>query len=132
MCVFVAVTFVVFANCKKSLCIFLNLKIVGVAKGGFTTFLGTMTLAFSQSEAFRVFFLMFCGIVMISLLHGFLLIPSLLAEMPFIYWESEEAVENRVDDPVQRDLSIRTHSLREFIKSQSLRDELAKTESLRV
>ena len=58
---------------------------VGVAKGALTTFLGTMTLIFSQSEAFRVFFLMLCGIVMIGVLHGFILIPALMAQMPFVY-----------------------------------------------
>ena len=58
---------------------------VGVAKGALTTFIGIMVLIFSQSQAFRIFFLMFCGIIFISVLHGFLLIPAIMAEFPVLY-----------------------------------------------
>ena len=82
---------------------------VGVAKGAFTTLLGIFTLIFSQSEAFRVFFVMFCGIIIISVLHGFLFVPAILAECPFIYTQSDEIKQKRRDDPVQRQLSYTTH-----------------------
>lgn len=58
---------------------------IGVAKGALTTLLGTMALIFSESLAFRNFFFMVTGIIIVSVLHGFLLIPAILAECPFIY-----------------------------------------------
>ena len=57
----------------------------GVAKGGFTTFLGVLTLAFSGSAAFRSFFIMFGGIICISIVHGFLFIPAILGEFKCFY-----------------------------------------------
>ena len=75
---------------------------VGVAKGALTTFLGIMTLIFSQSEAFRVFFLMFCGIILISVLHGFLLIPAILAECPFLF-HSHKGSDNEDDKQDSKD-----------------------------
>ena len=57
----------------------------GVAKGAWTTLLGVLTLIFSQSLAFRTFLQLFCGIIIISVLHGYLLVPSLLIDFPQIY-----------------------------------------------
>ena len=58
---------------------------IDVGKGALTTFLGVMCLAFSKSGAFRVFFFMFCGIVVIAIFHGLLLVPALLGEMKWLY-----------------------------------------------
>ena len=43
---------------------------VGITKGAMTTMLGVIMLAFSQSEVFRIFFYMFCGIVVVAFAHG--------------------------------------------------------------
>ena len=48
----------------------------------------TMVLVFAQSEAGRVLFTMICGIVIISVVSGFVLILALLADFPFIYFGS--------------------------------------------
>ncbi len=56
-----------------------------VAKGSFTTFLGAVALIFSQSQAFRIFFYMFTGIIIIAVAHGMLLTPALMGEMRFVY-----------------------------------------------
>lgn len=58
---------------------------VGVAKGALTTLLGLGILVLSNAAAFRIFFVMFCGIIVISVLHGFILIPAILAECSFLY-----------------------------------------------
>ena len=85
-----------------------------------------MTLAFSQSQAFRIFFLMFCGIVIIAISHGFLLIPALLAEMPFIYSESEEAAKKHGPDTFQKQLSKRVHlSIEQFAAEDNDDDDVA-------
>merc|ERR1712113_68049 len=51
-----------------------------VLKGAFTTLLGVVALAFSKSEAFRIFFNMFLGIIIIAVAHDILLVPALLGE----------------------------------------------------
>ena len=56
-----------------------------VIKGSFTTFLGVMALIFSKSEAFRIFFLVFAGIIVVAVAHGMLLTPALMGELRFIY-----------------------------------------------
>ena len=60
------------------------LKEVGpaVLLGLITTFIGVLPLGFASSAAFRVFFKMFLAIVVSGLLHGFLLLPVLLAMFP--------------------------------------------------
>ena len=40
---------------------------------------------FSQSQAFRIFFEMFVGIIGVATLHGLLLTPAIMGEMPFFY-----------------------------------------------
>ena len=77
---------------------------IGVTKGALTTFLGVMTLIFSQSEAFRVFFFMFCGIVVIAILHGILFVPAVMGEVPWIYLNVD-----RVPDKIKRQLTIDVH-----------------------
>ena len=42
-------------------------------------------MAFSRSEAFRIFFKMFVGIIVIALAHGVVLTPALLGQCRFIY-----------------------------------------------
>ena len=64
---------------------------VGVAKGAWTTFLGSIPLVFSQSEAFRRFFYLFGGIISIALAHGMLFVPSVLAQIKCIYTGIEHA-----------------------------------------
>ena len=56
-----------------------------VVKGAFTTFLGAIALVFSQSEAFRTFFYMFSGIIIVAVAHGLILTPALMGEFKFIY-----------------------------------------------
>ena len=78
----------------------------GVAKGSMTTFLGIMTLIFSQSQAFRVFFIMFCGIILIAVLHGFLFVPAVLGEFQAIFYVEENIQdEHDVNDPIPPKLS---------------------------
>ena len=59
---------------------------IDVCKGALTTLAGVIPLYFSQSEAFRIFFFMFCGIVLIAILHGLLFVPAILGEIPCIYY----------------------------------------------
>merc|ERR1712083_1192110 len=58
---------------------------VSVCKGAFTTFVGVLCLALAHAEAFRIFFKMFIGIVVIAIVHGMILTPALLAECRFVY-----------------------------------------------
>eukprot|EP01084_Bolivina_argentea_P266602 452211_1 len=53
---------------------------ISVMKGAWTTFLGALCLVFSSSQAFRVFFKMFVGIILIAVTHGLLLTPAILME----------------------------------------------------
>eukprot|EP01084_Bolivina_argentea_P108453 193825_1 len=64
-----------------------------VLKGAFTTFLGVVALAFSQSQAFRIFFFMFLGIIVIAVAHGVILVPALLGEFRFIYKGSTNGID---------------------------------------
>ena len=57
---------------------------VGVAKGAWTTFLGAVALIFSQSAAFRTFFYMFSGIIIVACAHGMLLVPAIMGEIPYL------------------------------------------------
>lgn len=47
-------------------------------KGGFTTILGVLVIAFASSTAFRTFFTMISFTVLLGLLHGMALLPILL------------------------------------------------------
>lgn len=47
--------------------------------GGFSTFLGTMALAFASTAIFHTIFVSFCGIVSLGLVHGLALFPVLLS-----------------------------------------------------
>ena len=47
--------------------------------------IGVLALVFSQSQAFRIFLLMFTGIISIAVAHGVLLTPAVLGECRFIY-----------------------------------------------
>ncbi|GMH70128.1 hypothetical protein TL16_g05332 [Triparma laevis f. inornata] len=49
-----------------------------VLKGGMTTFLGTIVLAFSSSDAFRTFFKMMFMTVVFGMLHGLIALPVFL------------------------------------------------------
>jgi predicted RND superfamily exporter protein len=49
-----------------------------VFKGGFSTLLGVLVLAFSGSAAFRIFFKLLLGIVVFGLLHGLVVFPAML------------------------------------------------------
>ena len=80
---------------------------VGVAKGSWTTFLGCVVLIFSQSQGFRTFFYMFSGVIIIALAHGMLLIPSLLAEMPFLFHsDRNEDGKQQNEKQKQREIEI--------------------------
>eukprot|EP01083_Nonionella_stella_P206389 750754_1 len=56
-----------------------------VSKGAFTTFLGASVLAFSNSYAFRSFFVMLTGIIIIASLFGLVVAPALMGQFPCIY-----------------------------------------------
>ena len=94
---------------------------IDVAKGAFTTFLGVLTLAFSISQGFRVFFLMFVGIILVSFLHGMLFVPAVLGEMPWIYSRID-----KVPDPVKQQLSIDVHLSRGLSLEVDLMNKLWK------
>jgi len=49
--------------------------------GGITTFLGTLPLAFSQSNIFITVFIAFIGLVVLGTTHGLILLPALLASV---------------------------------------------------
>lgn len=49
-----------------------------VIKGGFTTILGVLVIAFASSVAFRTFFTMISFTVLLGLMHGVILMPVLL------------------------------------------------------
>ena len=53
---------------------------VSVLKGAFTTLLGGFPLSFSKSTGFKIFYLMYVGVIFISILHGMILTPALLGE----------------------------------------------------
>ena len=53
---------------------------VSVLKGAFTTLLGGFPLAFSNSKGFKLFYLMYSGVIFISILHGMIFTPALLGE----------------------------------------------------
>ena len=47
--------------------------------GGFSTLIGVLPLALSQSEIFWTTFIIFFGLVLLGLLHGLILLPVLLS-----------------------------------------------------
>lgn len=48
---------------------------VSVLKGGFTTLLGILVIGFANSVAFRVFFTMLSGVVLLGVFHALTLLP---------------------------------------------------------
>ena len=50
-----------------------------VLVGGFSTLIGVLPLALSQSEIFWTTFVIFFGLVLLGLLHGLILLPVLLS-----------------------------------------------------
>ena len=85
---------------------------VGVTKGAMTTMLGVCMLAFSQSQAFRTFFWMFCGIVVIAFLHGLLFVPAIMGEIKWLYKGVEEPTDDNTHGhlpSVEKQLSTRAH-----------------------
>ena len=102
---------------------------VGVTKGAMTTMLGVIMLAFSQSEVFRVFFVMFCGIVVIAFLHGFLFVPAIMGEIPWLYKGVEEPTD---DNTLGRFYSVeRTQSKHAHLRDLNL-DDLQYVNSTRI
>mmetsp|Transcript_32906 Transcript_32906/g.44558 ORF Transcript_32906/g.44558 Transcript_32906/m.44558 type:complete len:130 (-) Transcript_32906:113-502(-) len=64
---------------------------VSIFKGGMSTFTGICLLALSASYVFRLFFKMLFGIVILGLLVGYFLYPSLLvASGAFEAWRSKK------------------------------------------
>lgn len=61
-------------------------------------------MAFAQSEAFRIFFKMFVGIIVIAIAHGIILTPALLGECPFIYSGiGHKEIQNAIDSTKEGD-----------------------------
>lgn len=56
-----------------------------VMKGALTTFVGATVLAFANSAAFRSFFYLLAGIIVVASAFGLLFAPALMGLMPFIY-----------------------------------------------
>eukprot|EP00483_Globobulimina_turgida_P005819 UN05829 len=56
-----------------------------VIKGAFTTFVGASVLAFAQSLAFRMFFNMLAGIIIVASCFGLLFGPAVMGQLSFIY-----------------------------------------------
>ena len=56
-----------------------------VIKGAVTTFVGASVLAFAGSVAFRSFFYMLAGIIIVAVLFGLIFAPAVMGLMPFIY-----------------------------------------------
>ena len=67
-----------------------------------TTFLAILPLAFSSSQAFRVFFKMFFGIVLAGGAHGLIFLPVLLSFMGPSFGDAKpdsgDAISN-IEDP---------------------------------
>ena len=56
-----------------------------VIKGSVTTFVGASVLAFAGSVAFRSFFYLLAGIIIVAVLFGIIFAPAVMGLMPFIY-----------------------------------------------
>lgn len=56
-----------------------------VMKGAISTLLGGLSLAFAKSIAFRSFFFMYAGIILIAVFHGMILAPAIMGEFHSIY-----------------------------------------------
>jgi len=82
-----------------------------VSKGAFTTFLGAVSLMFSQSEAFRIFFKMFSGIIIIAVAHGMILVPALLGQMRFMYGGIQQQNEKTSPETKQEAAIVAMHHL---------------------
>ena len=67
-----------------------------VLVGGFSTLVGVLPLALSQSEIFWTTFIIFFGIVLLGLLHGLILLPVLLS----MFGPLESIVDDHDNDKV--------------------------------
>ena len=89
------------------------------SKGALTTFIGVAALAFAQSEAYRIFFKMFSGIIVISMAHGMILSPALLGECMFVWSSSaaDEGIKEKQGDVAQ---SVDEGTTQQSIDSQEI------------
>jgi len=62
-----------------------------VFNGGFSTFLAVLTMSFSETYIFRVFFQVFFLVCLFGLLHGLIVLPVLL----FIFGPNTTLYEDR-------------------------------------
>jgi len=75
-----------------------------VSLGGFTSFLGVLPTIFSSSYVFRIFFVMFCGIVGYGLFYGLAVLPVLLSFVgPLVDEESASDIRHRLQEQEQRE-----------------------------
>ena len=58
-------------------------------------------MAFAQSEAYRIFFKMFAGIIFVAILHGMILTPALLGECSFVYQGNAHPEESKEPSPAK-------------------------------
>ena len=91
---------------------------VGVVKGAWTTFLGAVALLFSQSAAFRTFFYMFSGIIVVALAHGMFFVPSVMGELTFLWKGIEKETQKQ-----ERKISKVTN------ESKDIRDQMTTPEA---
>ena len=98
-----------------------------LSKGALTTFIGVAALAFAQSEAYRIFFKMFVGIIVIAMAHGVILTPALLGECRFIYrgigYHDDKTMANTPKDEVS-DTKLRAKLANGTPSSGQVRDGL--------
>ena len=64
-----------------------------VLKGAITTGLGGLPLLLSTSKGFQYFYYMVSGILISAVLHGLVLVPALLGELPWIYKHDTKEME---------------------------------------
>jgi len=75
-----------------------------VSLGGFTSFLGVMPTVFSTSYIFRIFFIMFCGIVGYGLFYGLTVLPVALSFIgPLVDEENAADIRNRQREQDERE-----------------------------
>ena len=101
---------------------------VGVIKGAWTTFLGAVALVFSQSAAFRTFFYMFSGIIIVACAHGMLFVPAIMGECSFLYSGINQASQE-ADRIIGNKKEPLPNTLRQHMEDNDISKQARKTEA---